>query len=112
MRKAKIISALFEAYKNNPRIIILNCDDSLFGFSEFFEYDKKRIFNVGIAEQATIGIAAAMSTTELVPIVFSKLNFIILRAYEQIKYDVNEHNFPVKIIGIGADNFNKSLGVE
>jgi transketolase len=110
MRKGIIIAELFQQFKVNPRIIILNCDDSLFGFGAFIKHDPLRIYNVGIAEQATVGIAAAMSATGLIPVVFSKMNFLVLRAYEQLKYDVNEHRFPVKMIGIGINNYSRQLG--
>jgi transketolase len=33
-----------------------------------------------------------------------------MRAYEQIRYDINEHKMNVKLIGVGADNYFSMLG--
>ena len=39
---------------------------------------------MGIMEQATVGIAAGMAMTGLVPVVYSIANFLAYRAVEQV----------------------------
>jgi transketolase len=69
-----------------------------------------RIINCGIMEQATVGIAAGMSMSGLIPIVYSIVNFLVFRALEQVRNDVVLQNLNVKFIGTGANNYFKFLG--
>jgi transketolase len=110
INKNKILPILLPYFLNNKKIVILNADDGLFGFGEYLNADKSRIYNVGIAEQAIVGIAAGMAMVGLTPLIYAKIPFITMRAFEQLRYDVNEHNLNVKILGVGANNYNKPLG--
>ena len=49
----------------------------------------KRFLNMGVAEQNMIGVAAGMAKCGLTPIVYSITPFLIYRAYEFIRIDVN-----------------------
>ena len=69
-----------------------------------------RFINMGIMEQGTVGIAAGMAMTGLVPIVYSIVNFIAYRAIEQIRNDVVMQDLNVKFIATGVNNYFKFLG--
>jgi transketolase len=70
----------------------------------------KRIINCGIMEQGTVGIAAGMSMSGLIPIVYSIVNFLVFRAIEQIRNDIVLQNLNVKLIATGANDYFKFLG--
>mgnify|MGYP004006260407 FL=1 len=70
----------------------------------------KRIINCGIMEQGTVGIAAGMSMSGLIPIVYSIVNFLVFRAIEQIRNDIILQNLNVKLIATGANDYFKFLG--
>ena len=70
----------------------------------------KRIINCGIMEQGTVGIAAGMSMSGLIPIVYSIVNFLDFRAIEQIRNDIVLQNLNVKLIATGANDYFKFLG--
>jgi transketolase len=69
-----------------------------------------RIINCGIMEQATVGIASGMSMSGLVPIVYSIVNFLVFRAFEQVRNDVILQNLNVKFIATGVNDYFKFLG--
>lgn len=61
-----------------------------------------RFFNLGIAEQNTIGVAAGLSTSGKIPFVVMLAVFATTRACEQVKTDLCYTNLNVKIVGVGA----------
>jgi transketolase len=61
-------------------------------------------------EQGTVGVAAGMAMTGLIPVVYSIVNFIVYRALEQVRNDVKLQNLNVKFIATGVDDYFKFLG--
>ncbi len=66
------------------------------GLTEFANKYPKRFFDVGIAEQHAIGMAAGMAKAGLIPVVPLYSSFI-QRAYDQLVHDVAIQNLPVVI---------------
>lgn len=64
------------------------------GLNEFSNKFKNRIFDVGIAEQHAVTMAAGMATAGLRP-VFSVYSTFLQRAYDQVLHDVCIQNLPV-----------------
>jgi len=107
--KQEVMRLLYPYFTSNDKMVLLAGDMGFAVLDSYFEH-KNRAFNTGINEQATVGIAAGMSLTGLSPIIYSQVPFITMRAFEQLRYDVNEHNLNIKIIGVGADNYFAPLG--
>jgi len=66
------------------------------------EFQKKfpnRIYNMGLAEQSMISIAAGMALEGLKPVVYSFTSFLSKRALEQIFLDVDQQNAQVILVG-------------
>lgn len=108
--KKELMNEIYHYFCKDSKSVLLVADMGFSVLDKYFENHKDRVFNLGIAEQATISVAAGMSMSGLRPIVYSQIPFLIMRGYEQIRYDINEHNLQVKLIGIGADNYFKNLG--
>jgi transketolase len=105
-----VVDALLPYARADQRINLLVCD---MGFGVIDQYRKalpKRILNVGVMEQGTVGIAAGMAMAGLRPVVYSIVNFLAYRALEQVRNDVVLQKLPVKFIGTGADDYFKFLG--
>ncbi|GAA1701522.1 transketolase family protein [Microbacterium sediminicola] len=66
---------------------------------EFRDKYPERFLDVGLAEQASVGIAAGLAYDGNIPVVSGMLPFLSMRALEQIRTDVCYPNLPVKIIG-------------
>ena len=69
-----------------------------------------QIVEVGIAEQALVGISAGLASAEKKVFAVSPACFLTARALEQIKNDVAYSDNPVKLIGISAGVSYGALG--
>lgn len=104
------MAEIYHYFEKDAKMVLLVGDMGFAVLDMFFDNHKQRAFNTGICEQATISMSAGMSMAGLKPIVYSQVPFLVMRAYEQIRYDLNEHKLNVKLIGVGADNYFSTLG--
>ncbi|QKF83317.1 transketolase [Halarcobacter ebronensis] len=108
--KKDVMKEIYKYFKKDKKMVLLAGDMGFAVLDDFFNNHANRTFNTGITEQATIGIAAGMEMVGMKPIVYSQIPFLVMRSFEQIRYDVCEHNLNIKMIGVGADNYFKALG--
>ncbi len=108
--KQAVMKEIYNYFKNDEKMTLLVGDMGFSVLDDFFDNHNERTFNAGICEQATISMSAGMYLAGLKPIVYSQVPFLVMRAYEQIRYDLNEHKMNVKLIGVGADNYFSALG--
>jgi len=108
--RKEIINYTLPYFRKDERYYLLVCDMGFGAIDRLREEFPHRIINCGIMEQGTIGIAAGMAMSGLIPIVYSIVNFLVFRALEQIRNDVVLQNLNVKFIGTGANNYFKFLG--
>ncbi len=108
--RKSIINELLVHAKKDDRIILL-VSDMGFGVIDTFRKElPDRVYNTGIMEQGTVGIAAGMAMTGLIPVVYSIVNFLAFRAIEQIRNDVVYQKLNVKFIATGVNDYFKFLG--
>jgi len=108
--RSAVIETMMPFARKEKRIHLLVCDMG-FGVTDVFRDEfPDRIINVGMMEQATVGIAAGMAMTGLCPVVYSIVNFIAFRALEQIRNDVVLQNLNVKFIATGVNDYFSFLG--
>lgn len=105
-----IVDSIIPYFRNNDRYYLLVCDMGFGVIDELKKEFPQRIINCGIMEQATVGIAAGLSLSGLVPIVYSIVNFLAFRALEQIRNDIVLQKLNVKFISTGVNNYFKFLG--
>ena len=106
-----IVDSIIPYAKRDKRIVLLVCDMG-FGVTDNFKKEfPDRIFNMGMMEQGTVGIASGMAMTGLLPVVYSIVNFLVFRAIEQIRNDVVLQNLNVKFIATGVNNYFRFLGM-
>lgn len=90
---------LAELGTEHPEVVAITAD--LTGSNKFGDFKKvhpERFFNVGIAEQNLMGVAAGMALDGKVPFVSTFATFASMRAHEQVRTDIAYVNLPVKII--------------
>lgn len=108
--KKEVMTEIYNYFKEDENMTLLVGDMGFAVLDDFFINHPNRTFNTGICEQATISMSAGMYLASLKPIVYSQVPFLVMRAYEQIRYDLNEHKMNVKLIGVGANNYFDKLG--
>ncbi len=80
--------AALDLGERNPDIVLLTADSiAAVEAKEFFQRFPDRAFDVGIAEQNLIGMAAGMASCGLVPMIGGFGPFIVFRALEQLRND-------------------------
>ena len=91
---------LVELGRADPRVCLVTADvGNSTRLSAFREAFPDRYFNVGIAEQAMIGVAAGLAASGLRPIVSAYAQFATMRAAEFVRNDVAYNRQPVIILG-------------
>ncbi len=108
--RKNIINYLIPYFREDKRYYLLAGDMGFGAIDQLKEEFPDRVTNSGIMEQGTVGIAAGMAMSGLIPIVYSMPNFLAFRAIEQIRNDVVLQNLNVKFVGTGANDYFKFLG--
>lgn len=98
MRDA-FFETLFVHIKNDNRYVVISSDYEPYSYNQY--KSSINYINGGVSEQNIINVAAGMSYKGKRVIVLSISPFILLRAFEQIKLNINCMNFPINIVGIG-----------
>ena len=93
---------LTELAQSDERIVAFSADMGSRIISGFMKKYPDRFYNMGIAEQNMIGVAAGMAHGGYLPYVTTIACFLALRACEQIRTDVAYNNMNVKIIATGG----------
>ncbi|MGE4554831.1 MAG: hypothetical protein AB7D02_01720 [Candidatus Paceibacterota bacterium] len=68
-------------------------------FDDFRKKFPKRFLNLGVCEQSIISVASGMALEGLKPYVYTITPFLIERAFEQVKLDIDNQNVNVKLVG-------------
>src|SRR3989304_9242137 len=100
-----IVNKIIPYARKDKRIVLLVCDMGFGVADKFKEEFPDKIFNMGMMEQGTVGIASGMAMSGLIPIVYSIVNFLVFRAIEQIRNDVVMQNLNVKFIAAGENEY-------
>ena len=105
------VAVLERLAAENPRIAAV-CNDSV-GSSKLGGFKAKfpdRLVNVGIAEQAMVGVGAGLANGGMLPFVCGASCFLTGRSLEQVKADIAYSNANVKLIGISSGMAYGELG--
>ncbi|MFN4189753.1 MAG: transketolase family protein [Pseudothermotoga sp.] len=98
-----ISQKLLELAKKDPTIVIVTSDArGSASVEKFFELFPDRSFEVGIAEQTAVGVAAGLSLCGKKVFVFGPACFYSARSLEQVKNDVAYSGANVKIIAVSG----------
>lgn len=109
MRKQFVKSAT-ALLTEDPKTVVLLGDIGVFGFRQAAEQFPDRVYNVGILEQATVGMAAGMAIAGMNPIVHTIAPFLVDRAYEQLKIDFGYQRLKGTFVSVGGSFDYTSLG--
>lgn len=91
---------LVEMAEEHPEIVVLSADLLKATIANRFgDRYPERTFNVGVAEQDLVGVAAGLALTGKTPVIATFSVFLLMRACEQVRTDICYPNLNVKLVG-------------
>ena len=110
MRDA-VARAITEQARLRDDLIVVVADISpAAALRTFLDENPTRIVDVGVSEQAMIGMAAGLALKGFRPFAYTIAPFAIFRPLEQIRVDLCYQELPVVVIGVGAGLSYSALG--
>ena len=109
MRK-QLIKTVSDILEKDPRVVLLLGDIGVYGFREAFAKYPKRVYNIGILEQASVGLAAGLALEGMIPVFHTIAPFMVERALEQLKVDFGYQGLGGNFISVGGSYDYASLG--
>ena len=95
--------ALADLANNYDKFVFLTSDvGRYYSLEKLIKENSQRVFNVGIAEQNMIGIAAGMSKEGLNCFAATYATFATARVLDQIRVSMGLMRLPIKLIGVSA----------
>lgn len=105
-----------EIIRKDKRAYFLSLDVGFGIFDKLKEENPSHYINLGVTEQASVGVASGMALEGLKPYIYTITPFLLERPYEQIKLDIVEQNANVKLVGFwdypkdGPTHITKDVG--
>jgi transketolase len=95
---------------DDPRTALVLADISAAGFARAARAHPDRVINVGIREALMMSLAGGLALTGLRPIVHSYAPFVIERAWEQIKLDLDHQGVGAVLVSVGGSYDGSEYG--
>jgi transketolase len=95
---------------DDPRTAVVLADISADAFRPAAARHPDRVVNLGIREQLMIGVAGGLALTGMRPIVHSYATFVVDRAYEQIKLDLDHQGAGAILVSVGGSYDGAPMG--
>ena len=95
--------AIMELAKIEDKLVIITSDTSTSaGLDRFKKKYSDRYFDIGIAEQNTLGVSAGLANEGLISFVSTFAPFQTMRCLEQIKVNLAYMQIPVNFVGLAS----------
>ncbi len=97
------VDALMELAGADESVALVSADSlKALRATRFAEAYPERLFEVGIAEQSAVAVAAGLAACGVLPFVGTYSGFITMRACEQVRTFVAYPKLPVKFVGLNG----------
>lgn len=108
--RQQLVKTITQLLGKDKRLVLLLGDIGVFGFREAFKKFPKRVYNIGILEQATVSLTAGLAKVGLIPVFYSIAPFIVERALEQLKIDFGYQKLRGNFVSVGGSYDYAALG--
>jgi len=98
----QFVATMTEVLDHDERAAIVLADISADRFIPAAVRHPDRVVNVGIREQAMIGVAAGLALAGMRPVVHSYAAFLVERPFEQIKVDLGHQDLGAVLVAIAG----------
>ena len=103
--------AALELPEVDDKVVVLTADLCVFsGLERFRAKFPDRLYNVGIAEQNMVGVAAGFAKEGFVPFATTYAAFASMRCADQVKVNMGYMGLPIKLVGLTAGFAVGALG--
>ena len=109
--RQQFLKTMTDLEHQNENVIVLLNDIGVWAFRHLKAEYPNRVHNLGIMEQASIGIAAGLSMTGYIPFFHTIAPFIVERGYEQLKDDFGYQNINGNFVSVGASFDYSKMGM-
>ena len=99
--RSEFLAGLADLADRDPRVVLLTADLGFGSIEVFADRHPKRYLNIGVAEQAMIGLATGLAEGGFIPYCYSIASFSVARTFEFLRNGPIAHGLPVRLIGIG-----------
>lgn len=93
---------LYNIAAKDRNVVMLTDDMGALTLEKFKKDMSSQYFNIGVAEQNLVSVAAGLALGGKRPFIYGISTFMTMRCYEHIKVDLCCMDLPVTIIGSGA----------
>jgi transketolase len=100
--RTETIDALTDFARRHPEVMLVTGDLGFSVLERFAEALPAQFANVGVCEQAMVGIAAGLALSGRRVVLYSIANFPTIRCLEQLRNDVCYHDLPVTVVAVGG----------
>ena len=101
-QRDQFFEALFPIFKADRNCVIITADNGAPSLDQFYKELPDQFFQVGIAEQQMVGMAAGMAIEGKKVYCYAIAPFVTTRVHEFVKLDMCSMNLPVTLLGVGA----------
>ncbi|GAA1271163.1 transketolase [Saccharothrix xinjiangensis] len=91
------VDTVEEVMRHDPRVAVVIAEISRDAFRP-----QDRLINVGIREQAMVGVGAGLALAGMRPVVHTYAPFLVERPFEQVKLDFGHQDVGAVLVGIGG----------
>ena len=105
-KRAAFAKTITRLLGEDEHLILLLGDIGVYSFRDH----PTRCSNIGISEQASVGVAAGLAMGGYYPIFSTIESFLLRRAYEFLRLDFGEQRLPGLFVGIGGAREYAKLG--
>jgi transketolase len=100
--RERAAATLVDLFREDERLAIVLADISTDLFAPALRHDPRRAVNVGIMEQAAVGVAAGFALEGFHPVVHTIAPFLAERPLEQVKLDFGYQRLGGLFLSVGA----------
>jgi transketolase len=100
--RAEFAEELCRVAAEDRSVMLMTGDLGFAVLEPFAEAFPDRFFNVGVAEQNMLGMAAGLAEAGFTPFAYSIATFASMRGYEFLRNGALLHELPVRLVGMGG----------